>query len=65
MMIYSHNVSLAEWVSVYEAYYQSAMRACDGHPTVVVQHDQLVTAPPTRPTVEACSARAQRQRVGR
>ena len=30
MMIYSHNVSLAEWVSVYENYYASTMRACDG-----------------------------------
>ena len=30
MMIYSHNVSLAEWASVYEAYYTAAMRACHG-----------------------------------
>ena len=30
MMIYSHNVSLAEWSSVYENYYASAMRACEG-----------------------------------
>ena len=30
MMIYSHNVSLAEWASVYEAYYTNAMRACHG-----------------------------------
>ena len=30
MMIYSHNVSLAEWASVYEAYYSAAMRACHG-----------------------------------
>ena len=29
MMIYSHNVSVAEWASVYEAYYASAMRACE------------------------------------
>merc|ERR1719199_331123 len=28
MMIYSHNVSLAEWASVYEAYYTNATRAC-------------------------------------
>jgi len=30
MMIYSHNVSLAEWASVYEAYYTNALRACHG-----------------------------------
>ena len=30
MMIYSHNVSLAEWISAYENYYASAMRACKG-----------------------------------
>ena len=30
MMIYSHNVSLAEWISVYENYYASTMRACKG-----------------------------------
>jgi hypothetical protein len=30
MMIYSHNVSLAEWASVYESYYTAAMRACHG-----------------------------------
>ena len=30
MMIYSHNVSLAEWSSVYEAYYASVVAACDG-----------------------------------
>ena len=30
MMIYSHNVSLAEWASVYEAYYTNALRACQG-----------------------------------
>jgi len=45
MMIYSHNVSLAEWSSVYENYYTSAMRACEGVPTVVVQHDEIVKAP--------------------
>merc|ERR1719240_234784 len=45
MMIYSHNVSLAEWASVYEAYYSSAMRACHGKPTVVVQHAELVANP--------------------
>jgi len=44
-MIYSHNVSLAEWASVYEAYYTNAMRACHGKPTVVVQHADLVTNP--------------------
>merc|ERR1719498_1166058 len=42
MMIYSHNVSLAEWVSAYETYYNSATRACQGKPTVVVQHSELV-----------------------
>ena len=30
MMIYSHNVSLTEWASVYESYYKSAMKACTG-----------------------------------
>jgi len=45
MMIYSHNVSLAEWASVYEAYYTNAMRACNGKPTVVVQHADLVADP--------------------
>merc|ERR1719498_1926837 len=45
MMIYSHNVSLAEWVSVYENYYASSMRACNGVPTVVVQHDEIAKAP--------------------
>jgi len=45
MMIYSHNVSLAEWASVYEAYYQSAMKACEGKPTVVVQHAELIADP--------------------
>jgi glycogenin glucosyltransferase len=45
MMIYSHNVSLAEWVSVYENYYASTMRACDGVPTVVVQHEEMAKAP--------------------
>jgi len=44
-MIYSHNVSLAEWSSVYENYYASAMRACEGKPTVVVQHEEIVKAP--------------------
>jgi glycogenin glucosyltransferase len=45
MMIYSHNVSLAEWASVYEAYYTNALRACHGKPTVVVQHADLVANP--------------------
>jgi hypothetical protein len=45
MMIYSHNVSLAEWASVYEAYYSHAMRACHGKPTVVMQHAELVANP--------------------
>merc|ERR1719238_1865398 len=45
MMIYSHNVSLAEWASVYEAYYTNAMRACHGKPTVLVQHADLVAQP--------------------
>merc|ERR1719399_1445456 len=45
MMIYSHNVSLAEWASVYESYYSAAMRACHGKPTVVVQHSELTAAP--------------------
>jgi len=45
MMIYSHNVSLAEWASVYETYYNSAMKACAGKPTVVVQHSELMAAP--------------------
>jgi hypothetical protein len=45
MMIYSHNVSLAEWASVYETYYTSALRACHGKPTVVVQHADLVADP--------------------
>ena len=30
MMIYSHNVSLAEWASIYKSYYTNAMRACNG-----------------------------------
>ncbi len=30
MMIYSHNVSLAEWASVYENYYHRAIKACEG-----------------------------------
>jgi len=45
MMIYSHNVSLAEWISVYENYYASTMRACKGVPTVVVQHEDFAKAP--------------------
>merc|ERR1719201_2037929 len=45
MMIYSHNVSLAEWISAYENYYASAMRACKGVPTVVVQHEEFAKAP--------------------
>jgi len=45
MMIYSHNVSLAEWSSVYENYYAAALRACEGVPTVVVQHEEIVKAP--------------------
>lgn len=45
MMIYSHNVSLAEWASVYESYYESTMRACDAKPTVVVQHSELMSSP--------------------
>jgi len=45
MMIYSHNVSFAEWAAVYSAYYLSAMRACDGVPTVVVHHEELMAAP--------------------
>jgi len=45
MMIYSHNVSLAEWASVYDAYYQSAVRACAGKPTAVVQHSELMAKP--------------------
>jgi len=45
MMIYSHNVSLAEWASVYESYYSNAMRACAEKPTVVVQHAELVAQP--------------------
>ena len=44
MMIYSHN-PLAEWSSVYEAYYASVVAACDGKPTVVVQHEELMRAP--------------------
>merc|ERR1719375_1204400 len=44
-MIYSHNVSLAEWASVYEAYYTNALRACHGKPTVVAQHAELVANP--------------------
>jgi hypothetical protein len=39
MMIYSHNVSLAEWASVYEAYYSSAMRACHGVRADFPPHD--------------------------
>jgi len=45
MMIYSHNVSLSEWSSAYEAYYESALRACAGKPTAVVQHSELMTKP--------------------
>jgi len=45
MMIYSHNVSLAEWASVYDSYYQSAIRACEGKPTAVVQHSELMAKP--------------------
>jgi len=47
MMIYSHNVSFAEWAAVYEAYYVGALRACHGVPTVVVKHDELKAAPYT------------------
>merc|ERR1719201_757576 len=45
MMIYSHNVSLAEWASVYEHYYTNALRACRGKPTVVVQHAEMLADP--------------------
>lgn len=45
MMIYSHNVSLSEWASAYEAYYHSAVAACVGKPTAVVQHSLLMTQP--------------------
>jgi len=47
MMIYSHNVSFAEWASVYESYYLSAMRACEGVPTAVVHHEELQASPYT------------------
>ena len=30
MMFYSHNFSLADWISVYETYYASMMHACSG-----------------------------------
>jgi glycogenin glucosyltransferase len=45
MMIYSHNVSYAEWASVYEAYYGSIARACADVPTAIVNHDELTAAP--------------------
>jgi len=45
MMIYSHNVSFAEWGSVFEAYYLSAKRACRGVPTLTVEHDTLMSSP--------------------
>ena len=45
MMIYSHNVSFAEWGSVYEAYYSRAMKACANLPTVVVQHEEITANP--------------------
>ena len=46
MMIYSHNVSLAEWASVYESYYTNAMRACAG---VRFAHTLLWPPPKTCP----------------
>ena len=50
MMIYSHNVSLAEWASVYEAYYTNALRACHGvrpapNPIPPKKHMQLRPPP--------------------
>jgi glycogenin glucosyltransferase len=47
MMIYSHNVSFAEWASVYEAYYTNALRACKGVPTIIVEHDDIKKSPYT------------------
>jgi len=45
MMIYSHNVSYAEWAAVYEAYYGGVARACANVPTAVVHHEQLMAQP--------------------
>merc|ERR1719198_668150 len=49
-MIYSHNVSFGEWASVYTEYYQAAAKACNGKPTVVVQHSELTASPYTAVT---------------
>ncbi len=40
-----HNLSLAEWSSMYEHYYATIMRACTGVPTVVVQHEEITHTP--------------------
>ena len=45
MMIYSHNVSLAEWASVYESYYSNAMRACAEVRTAPVLHACTLVLP--------------------
>ena len=45
MMIYSHNVSYAEWAAVYEAYYGGVARACAIVPTAVVHHEELMARP--------------------
>ena len=67
MMIYSHNVSLAEWASVYEAYYTNAMRACHG--VCASPFLSLVEPPPPLslvPHVAATAARAyRRSKAGR
>jgi len=45
MTKYAPTASLEEWASIYSAYYSSAMRACAGRPTVVVQHAEITKDP--------------------
>merc|ERR1740130_636936 len=45
IIMHREPLSLAEWISVYENYYASTMRACKGVPTVVVQHEEFAKAP--------------------
>ena len=61
MMIYSHNVSLAEWASVYEAYYTNAMRACHG--VCAFHFLSLVEPPPPLSLVPHVAATAARERA--
>ena len=66
MMIYSHNVSIAEWTSVYEAYYASAMRACENvrapSPTPLLRPRCPSHTPPLDPSADPSCRRCRCRR---